>query len=173
MAAPVAHLLQVPLDIILVRKLGVPAQPELAMGGIGEGDVLVVDQAVVRLSGVTQEEFAAVETRERVELARRASKFRGDRPRVPIAGHSVVIVDDGIATGSTMRAACRVARADRADRVVIATPVAPRSTVVGLAADADDVIVLAMPAGFSAIGQFYKDFTQTTDAEVIRLISGG
>ena len=172
-ALPVARRLAAPLDIILVRKVGVPAQPELAMGAIGEGDVLVVDQEVVRMAGVSREEFAAVEARERAELERRAAKFRGGRPRVAIEGHRVVIIDDGIATGSTMRAACRVARAGRAEQVVVATPVAPVTTVANLAADADDVVVLSMPARFAAIGQFYRDFTQTSDDEVLRLLSAG
>lgn len=172
-ALPVARRLAAPLDIILVRKVGVPAQPELAMGAIGEGDVLVVDQEVVRMAGVSREEFAAVEARERAELERRAAKFRGGRPRVAIEGNRVVVIDDGIATGSTMRAACRVARAARAEQVVVATPVAPVTTVANLAADADDVVVLSMPARFAAIGQFYRDFTQTSDDEVLRLLSAG
>ena len=172
-ALPVARRLAAPLDIILVRKVGVPAQPELAMGAIGEGDVLVVDQEVVRMAGVSREEFAAVEARERAELERRAAKFRGGRPRVAIEGNRVVVIDDGIATGSTMRAACRVARAGRAEQVVVATPVAPVTTVANLAADADDVVVLSMPARFAAIGQFYRDFTQTSDDEVLRLLSAG
>ena len=172
-ALPVARRLAAPLDIILVRKVGVPAQPELAMGAVGEGDVLVVDQEVVRMAGVSREEFAAVEARERAELERRAAKFRGGRPRVAIEGNRVVVIDDGIATGSTMRAACRVARAARAEQVVVATPVAPVTTVANLAADADDVVVLSMPARFAAIGQFYRDFTQTSDDEVLRLLSAG
>ena len=172
-ALPVARHLAAPLDIILVRKVGVPAQPELAMGAIGEGDVLVVDQEVVRMAGVSREEFAAVEAHERAELERRAAKFRGGRPRVAIEGNRVVVIDDGIATGSTMRAACRVARAARAEQVVVATPVAPVTTVANLAADADDVVVLSMPARFAAIGQFYRDFTQTSDDEVLRLLSAG
>ena len=172
-AVPVARSLAAPLDIILVRKVGVPEQPELAMGAIGEGDVLVVDEEVLRMAGVSRDEFAAVEARERAELERRAAKFRGGRPRVSIDGCRVVIVDDGIATGSTMRAACRVARAAQAEQVVVATPVAPVTTVANLRADADDVVVLSMPARFGAIGQFYRDFTQTSDDEVLRLLSAG
>lgn len=169
-AFEVARALEAPLDVIVVRKLGVPFQPELAMGAIGEGGVRIVNQDVVRMARISQDELAAVDERERAELARRAQRFRGDRPRIPLAGHTAMIIDDGIATGSTARAACQVARAQGAARVVLAAPVAPPHTVVELSPDADEVICLEEPAFFAAIGQFYGDFSQTPDEHVIELL---
>jgi putative phosphoribosyl transferase len=170
-AFEVARALGAPLDVIVVRKVGVPFQPELAMGAIGEGGVRVVNERVVKLTGVSAAEFDAVERRERDELARRAARFRGARDRVALAGHTALIVDDGIATGSTVRAACKVARALGATRVVIATPVAPPDAVASLRAEADEVIALHMPSQFFAIGEFYADFTQTSDDDVVRLLA--
>ncbi len=170
-AFEVACVLGAPLDVIVVRKLGVPFQPELAMGAVGEGRARVVDKAVQVAAGVSAEEFAAVERRERGELERRVRRFRGSRPPVPVAGCTAVVVDDGIATGSTARAACQVARAHGATRVVLAVPVAPPETVADLGADADEVVCVETPASFFAIGQFYEDFTQTTDREVVELLA--
>jgi putative phosphoribosyl transferase len=170
-AREVARSLDVPLDVIVVRKLGVPYQPELGMGAIGEGDVRVVDDEMVRLAGVTAEQLAAVEARERVELDRRAARFRGGRPRVPLAGRTVVVVDDGIATGSTARAACQVVRAQGATRIVLATPVAPVEWTSRLAGAADELVSVATPLAFHAIGQFYLDFNQTTDEEVVACLA--
>ena len=124
-AAEVARELRAPLDVIVVRKLGVPVQPELAMGAIGEGGAEVVNHDVVRAAHVTAREFAAVEAEQRDELTRRSMRFRGERPRMPLAGKVVIVVDDGIATGSTARAACAVVRSEGASRVVLAVPVAP------------------------------------------------
>jgi len=169
-AYEVARALGAPLDIIIVRKLGVPYQPELAMGAIGEDDVRTVNREVVRRAGVTAAQFEAVEARERDELARRASRFRGPHDRLSLVGHTALIVDDGIATGSTVRAACEVARAHGAARVVVAAPVAPPSAILDLRRVADDVVVLASPESFLAIGQFYDDFSQTPDDEVVRLL---
>lgn len=166
-AAEVARVLRAPLDVILVRKLGVPFQPELGMGAIGEDGVRVINDEVVALAQVTEEELAAVEGYERAELERRATRYRAGRERVPLAGREVVIVDDGIATGSTARAACEVARAEGATRVVLATPVAPREWEARLTGAADELVAVATPEPFWAIGEFYADFTQTTDAEVI------
>ncbi len=167
---PVAHEiaqeLDSELDVIVVRKLGVPYQPELAMGAIGEGGVRVVNDDVLSLAGVTSKQLEEVETRERAELERRALLFRGDRARVPLRGRVAVIVDDGIATGSTISAAARVARAQGAARVVVAAPVAPSDVASRLAADVDEVVVAETPEPFFAIGQFYADFTQTSDQEV-------
>jgi putative phosphoribosyl transferase len=170
-AFEVARELGVPLDIIVVRKLGVPFQPELAMGAIGEGGVRILNDPVVKLTGVTAAEIDDAETREAAELARRARRFRGTRQRVPLAGRTALIVDDGIATGSTVRAACEVARAQGASRIVVATPVAPPETVASLQDDADEVIALYEPQQFFAIGQFYEDFSQTSDDEVVRLLA--
>ena len=122
-AAEVARALRAPLDVIVVRKLGVPVQPELGMGAIGEGGVRIINPEVVAIAHVTDAEIAAVERRERAELERRARRFRGERRRTPLTGRTAIIIDDGIATGSTARAACQVARAQGAARVVLAVPV--------------------------------------------------
>ena len=169
-AAEVARALGAPLDVIVVRKLGVPVQPELGMGAIGEGDVRIINPEVVAIAHVTDAEIATVERRERAELDRRARRFRGDRPRTPLAGRTAVIIDDGIATGSTARAACQVARAQGAARVVLAVPVAPPSACAALAAVRDEVICLETPAHFLAIGEWYQDFSQTGDREVVSLL---
>jgi len=165
-AAEVAHALGAPLDVIVVRKLGVPFQPELGMGAVGEDDVLVLDPRVVDGTGVSQADLAAVMERERAAVLRRAERYRSAHPRVPLAGQIAVIVDDGIATGSTARAACRVARALGAARVVLATPVAPPGWEQRIGTDADDLVSVSTPEPFFAIGQFYADFSQTTDEEV-------
>ena len=169
-AAEVASALGAPLDIILVRKLGVPAQPELGMGAIGESDARVINPDVVRYAQVSEAQIADVERRERAELQRRAQRFRGGAPHEPLAGRIAVIVDDGIATGSTARAACQVARAMGAARVLLAVPVAPPGADVGMRGDADEVICLEMPARFLAIGEWYEDFAQTSDEEVVALL---
>src|SRR5256886_7164015 len=169
-AAEVARALRAPLDVIVVRKLGVPVQPELGMGAIGEGGVRIINPEVVAIAHVTDAEIAAVERRERAELERRARRFRGERRRTPLTGRTAIIIDDGIATGSTARAACQVARAQGAARVVLAVPVAPPSACAALAADADEVICLETPGHFLAIGEWYQDFSQTSDREVVSLL---
>lgn len=169
-AFEVARALGAALDVIVVRKLGLPSQPELAMGAIGEDGARVVNQHVVIGQQVTDDEFTEVQQRERAELERRATRFRGDRPRAPLTGRTAVIVDDGIATGSTARAACQVARAQGAARVVLAVPVAPRAAIPGLSSVADEVVCLKTPGRFMAIGQWYGDFSQTTDDEVVTLL---
>jgi putative phosphoribosyl transferase len=165
-AAEVARELGAPLDVILVRKLGVPFQPELGMGAIGEDGVRVINTDIVRMVGVDDREVADVEARERKELQRRSDLYRRGRARVPLAGRTVVVVDDGVATGSTAKAACQVARAEGATRVVLAVPVAPTDWKLRLAGEADEFIALATPSDFSGVGQFYRDFSQTTDREV-------
>jgi putative phosphoribosyl transferase len=169
-AFEIAQALHAPLDVLLVRKVGVPSQPELAMGAIAEDDVRVVNDRVLRAVGVPDEEFVRVEAAERQELERRALRYRGNRPRVDLAGHTAILVDDGVATGATARAACLVARLHGATRVVFATPVAPPSAVAELSRDADEVIALETPEAFYAIGQFYDDFGQTGDDEVVLLL---
>jgi predicted phosphoribosyltransferase len=166
-AAQVARALGAPLDVILVRKLGVPSQPELAMGALGEEGVRVLDRDLVARARVRDDQLAAVERRERDELARRARAYRGDRDPLPIAGRTVVIVDDGLATGASARAAIEVARARGAGRVVLAVPVAPPETAAALRADADDVVSVETPSSMAAIGQWCDDFSQTSDAEVV------
>lgn len=166
----IAHALGVPLDVILVRKVGLPAQPELAMGAIGEDGVRLVNTEVTVAEQVSERVFAEVERRERAELIRRAERYRLDRPRAVVAGRTAIVVDDGIATGSTARAACQVARAHGAARVILAVPVAPRAAVAALSQVADLVVCLESPEPFYAIGQWYQDFSQTSDAEVVRLL---
>jgi putative phosphoribosyl transferase len=166
----VARALGAPLDVILVRKLGVPFQPELGMGAIGEGDVRIVNEDVMRRAHVSDTELDDVQRQERTELERRARRFRGDRPRLSVTGRTAIVVDDGIATGSTARAACRVARAQGAARVVLAVPVAPPDAIAALRSDADEVIAVETPHWFIAIGQCYADFAQTSDAEVVDLL---
>jgi putative phosphoribosyl transferase len=167
----IAASLPAPLDVIVVRKLGVPAQPELAMGAIGEGDVRVLNADVVRHARIGADDLQRVERTERIELDRRLDRYRRGRPPVPIANRTAVIVDDGIATGATARAACQVARAQGARRIVLAAPVAPPSTIRALRDVADDVVVVEAPERFFAIGEFYRDFTPTTDAEVVELLA--
>ena len=169
-AFQVARALGVPLDVIVVRKLGVPYQPELGFGAIGEGGVRVLNPDVLRLAGVTPEEMAEVERRERVELERRARRFRGDRAPVDLTGRTVIVVDDGIATGGTARAACRVARAHGASWVVLAVPVGAPETIASLREDADEVVCLYTPDHFSAIGAWYDDFSQTCDEDVVECL---
>ena len=169
-AFEVAEELRAPLDVIVVRKLGVPFQPEYAFGAIGEGGVRVIDDHVTRQTGLTGQEIAAVEARERAELDRRVRQLRGDRPPVPLAGRVVIVVDDGIATGSTARAACWVARMRGASRVVLAVPVGSVEGVASLRRDADEVICLHTPAGFFSIGEWYDDFSQMSDEEVTALL---
>ena len=170
-AYEVATALQAPLDVLIVRKLGVPFQPELAMGAIGEGGVTVLNERVLAAAHVTAEELAAVQAQERETLARRVSQFRGGNPPSSLNGKTALIIDDGIATGSTARAACQVARALGASRVVLALPVAPPQQIGALRPDADEVICLQTPSLFFAIGQFYVDFSQVSHEQVSALLS--
>lgn len=170
-AFPVARALRAPLDILAVRKLGIPFQPEVAMGAIGEGGVRVVDEAIVGTAGVSPAEFAAVEASERVELDRQIRRFRDDRPPIPLNGRTVIIVDDGIATGSTARAACLVARAHGAARVVVAVPVASAQAFSDLKSVADKLVCLTTLAPAYSVGQWYEDFSPTSDAEVVGLLA--
>ncbi|HET6811750.1 MAG TPA: phosphoribosyltransferase family protein [Acidimicrobiales bacterium] len=171
-AAEVARALDAPLDVILVRKLGVPFQPELAMGAVGEDGVTVVNHEVVDAARVPGHEMRAAEERERAELERRAHTYRGDRARVPLADRAVIVVDDGIATGSTARAACQVARAAGASYVVLAVPVAPPDWAARLSAAADELVAVETPEPFLAVGQFYADFSPTTDEQVVACLEG-
>ncbi len=166
-AREVAQTLGAPLDVLLVRKLGFPGHPELGMGAIGEGNVRVLDTNLIVRAGISQQTVEAVTAAERVELARRARLYRSTRPPLTLTHETALIVDDGLATGGTARAAIAVARAMGAARVVVAVPVAPADTVAMLEAEADAVVVLKVPANFRAVGEWYDDFTQTTDAEVI------
>jgi predicted phosphoribosyltransferase len=169
-AFEIALALSAPLDVVVVRKLGAPHQPELAMGAIGEDGVRLLDEGVVRAVGATADEIAAIEERERAELARRASQFRGDAPPIPVEGRTVVIVDDGIATGSSARAACRIVRARGASRLVLAVPVAPDRWTKDLRDEADEFVCVSSPRWYRSVGEWYRDFSQTTDDEVIRCL---
>jgi len=169
-AFEVAERLDKPLDVLVVRKVGVPFQPEVAMGAIGEGGVRVVDEEVMNAARISAGEFEAVEDREREELGRRVRLFRGERAPIGLDGRTVVIVDDGIATGSTARAACQVARARGARRVLLAVPVGAMEAVSALRTVADDVVALSVVEGSFAVGQWYEDFDQTTDEEVVALL---
>ena len=166
-ARHVANALGAPLDVLCVRKLGLPSRPEFGMGAIGEGDVCVLDRNVVARAGVSEAAIDEVVRRERAELLRRTERYRGDRPPLSLTDRIAIIVDDGLATGSTARAALRVARAMGARRVVLAVPVAPPDTVTALREVADDVFALSTPSRFTAVGEWYDDFAPTTDAEVI------
>ncbi|MFG2230801.1 phosphoribosyltransferase family protein [Streptomyces sp. NPDC048723] len=167
----VARALGAPLDVIVVRKLGVPHHRELGFGAIGEGGVRVISEDIVRGSRLGPQDIEAVEHAEEAELTRQATKFRGDRPRVPLDGRTVIVVDDGIATGATAAAACEVVRAQGAARVVLAVPVAPPDAVARLGSAADEVVCLATPHAFRAVGEWYQDFSQTPDEEVVFLLA--
>jgi putative phosphoribosyl transferase len=169
-ASEVARALAVPLDVLMVRKLGVPAQPELAMGAICEGGFLVVNDEVLRAAHITVEGLREVETRQRAELDGRSRSYRRGLPAARVSGRDVLIVDDGMATGSTARVACLAARARGAARVVVAAPVASRSAVRAVRPVCDDVVCLVSPEPFVAVGAWYDDFFPTTDGEVAEIL---
>jgi putative phosphoribosyl transferase len=170
-AAEVARALEAPLDVLVVRKLGCPWQPELALGALGEADAIVLTQPLIASIGLAPEDLADVIGAERAELARRLARYRGNRPAVPVRGRTVIVVDDGLATGATARAAIAVLRRRGAQRIVLAVPVAPPDTATALSGVADEVVALATPRAFLAIGQCYDDFTQTSDQDVTRLLA--
>jgi putative phosphoribosyl transferase len=170
-AAEVADALDAPLDVIIVRKVGTPGQPELAMGAVGEGGVVVEDERVLQMARPPREAVERTVAREEAEVRERAQRFRPGRERPSFAGRTVVIADDGLATGSTAEAAVRVARAAGADRIVVAAPVGSDSAVSRLEAVADQVLCLAVPAAFGAVGAHYQDFSETLDSEVVRLLA--
>lgn len=168
-AAEVAKALNAPLDVIVVRKLGLPFQPEVAMGAIGEGGARVLNQRVISLAGVTEDDLEAVERRERVRLESRLERYRQGRPRKDLAGRTAIVVDDGIATGSTARVACQVARHLGAAKVILAVPVAP-ADAMGTLSEPDQVYSLISARNFQAVGYYYRDFSPTTDEEVVQLL---
>lgn len=167
----VAAVLGSPLDVIVVRKLGAPFQRELAMGAIGEGSVRVLDGDVLRACAITEEEIGEAEARERPELERRVRHYREGTPRIALSGRTAVVVDDGMATGSTARAACSVARAQGAAYVVMAAPVASGHAVAQLEGVIDAVVVLEQPEPFLAVGHWYHRFDQTSDDDVVALLA--
>ncbi|HVL27295.1 MAG TPA: TIGR03086 family metal-binding protein [Acidimicrobiales bacterium] len=172
-AAEVAAGLRSPLDVLVVRKLGVPGHEELAMGAIAEGGVRVLYDRVVTSLGIPPDDIERVAAAEGVELERRARAYRGERALVDVSGRVVIVVDDGLATGSTMRAAVAALRALGPARVVVAVPVGASATCDELGRDADEVICARMPARFGAVGQWYEDFSPPSDAELRRLLGGG
>lgn len=169
-ASEIAHALGLPLDVLVVRKLGLPWQPELAMGAIASGGAIVLNEDVLQHAAGREELVEQVKRREVVELERREHEFRGTRPPVAVAGRTAIVVDDGLATGATMEAAVRALRALGAARVVVAVPVASAEACQRIAALADETVCLETPRYFSAVGQWYSNFEQTSDSEVSRLL---
>ena len=171
-AAEVAAALDLPLDLILVRKIGVPTQPELAMGAVVDGaaPIIVRNEEVIELSGTTADEFDAACASELAEIERRRKLYIGKRPRAEITGQIVIVIDDGIATGATTRAALQAIRNRKPKELVLAVPVAPPDTVAKLRPEVDTLICLETPELFGAIGYFYRDFRQVSDEEVIAIL---
>jgi putative phosphoribosyl transferase len=169
-AFEVATALHAPLDVFVVRKLGLPGHQEYAMGAIATGGVRVLDAHAVRAAGVTRAQLEAVTAVEQRELERRERQYRGDRPPADVAGRTVILVDDGLATGSTMRAAVEALRQEGAARVVVAVPIAPPETCDAFREIVDDIVCARTPEPFYAVGLWYQDFSQTTDGEVRALL---
>lgn len=172
-AAEVATALDAPLDLVLVRKIGVPYQPELAAGAVVDGQrpVVVRNDMIIRHTDVSQADFAAVRDRELAEIERRRKLYLGDRPHPRLEDRTVIIVDDGIATGATTRAALRAIRTRKPRKLVLAVPVAPTSSLSELKDEADDIVCLEDHENFGAIGSFYGDFTQVDDVTVTELLA--
>lgn len=170
-AFEVARALAAPLDVIVVRKLGAPGNPELAMGAIASGGGRFLNKEVIAMSGITPEDIERAEATERAELERRERLYRGDRPPLDVEGRTAILVDDGIATGATMQAAVRALRGADAARVVVAVPVAPADAPARFRGLADEFICVRAPSSFYAVGQFYGRFDQTSDEEVQGLLA--
>jgi putative phosphoribosyl transferase len=168
--AEIAQALAVPLDVFVVRKLGVPGHEELAMGAIASGDVRVLNEEVVREMGISEKDIEAVASREREELKRREGEYRGDRKPTELDGRTVILVDDGLATGSTMRAAVQAVKNSNPDRVVVAVPAAAPSVCRRFEAEVDEVVCAMTPEPFYAVGAWYQDFAQLTDRDVRRIL---
>lgn len=168
-AAEVARALDAPLDLLLVRKIGVPGQPELAMGAVVDGasPLIVRNEDVIQSAGVSRAEFDAACREEVAEIERRRARYLGDRPPIPVAGRTIIVVDDGIATGATTRAALKSVRHGKPSRLILAVPVAPDDTLELLRTEVDDLVCLESYAFFGAIGAYYGDFNQVSDEAVI------
>lgn len=171
-AFPVAKTLNVPLDICIVRKLGVPGHKELAMGAIAAHGVIILNHDVIETLAISQETIDLVAAEELQELSRRDHAYRGDKPPINVHQKTVILIDDGIATGSTIRAAITILKQQQPDKIIIATPIAPPDVCQQLQLEVDDVICLQTPEPMSAIGLWYDDFTQTTDDQVRELLTG-
>jgi putative phosphoribosyl transferase len=169
-ASQIARRLRVPLDIFLVRKLGAPGQPELAMGAIATGGARVLNADVIDYLRVPPEVIEAVAHAEQIELERREQAYRGERPTPDLHGRQVILVDDGLATGSSMRAAIAAVRTQSPARIIVAVPVAARETCEDLKREVESVVCLRTPEPFSAVGMWYENFSQTTDEEVRELL---
>jgi predicted phosphoribosyltransferase len=170
-AYEVARALHAPLDVFMVRKLGVPGYEELAMGAIATGGVRVLDEELVRMLHLPRDVIERVTAIEMTELERRERQYRGDRPAPDVLGRTVILIDDGLATGSTMRAAIAALKKEGAKRIVVAVPVAPPETCEALRVQVDDVVCAVTPELFRAVGLWYGDFSQTTDEEVRDLLA--
>jgi predicted phosphoribosyltransferase len=172
-AAEIAAAFNAPLDLVLVRKIGVPTQPELAMGAVVDGDVPIIvrNENVIRLAGIDETTFEAVCRQELVEIERRRRRYLGDGVRLDVAGRVVIVVDDGVATGATTRAALQATRARQPKALVLAVPVAPADTLSAIESEVDAVVCLEVYEEFGAIGLYYADFRQVSDQEVIATLS--
>jgi predicted phosphoribosyltransferase len=166
----VAKVLNAPLDVFVVRKLGVPGHPELAMGAIASGGIRVLNEDVVRRLGIPDYMIDKIAAEEEKELERREQDYRGNRPRLDVKGRTVILVDDGLATGSSMRVAALALRNKNPAQIIVAVPVAAASTCSELKSEADQVVCAVTPEPFWAVGQWYRDFSQTTDEEVRDLL---
>jgi putative phosphoribosyl transferase len=169
----IAKALNLPLDVMIVRKLGVPGHEELAMGAIASGGVRVLNRSVIESLRIPPDSLEAVEKREALELMRREATYRGNRQPIPLKGKNVILVDDGVATGSTMRVAISALREQCAGRIILATPVAPPTVRWEMEALVEDFVALVMPEDFFGVGQWYDDFTQVSDDTVYELLRNG
>jgi putative phosphoribosyl transferase len=172
-AAEVATALDAPLDVILVRKIGVPFQPELAMGAVVDGDepLVVRNEAVIRHAGIGEAAFQAVCNSELAEIERRRQRYLGGRERIEVAGRSAIVIDDGIATGATMRAALRATRLRKPKKLILAVPVAPTDSLAAMRREADEIVCIEAHADLGAIGYYYSDFRAVPDEAVIALLA--
>lgn len=170
-AAEVAEALAAPLEVLVVRKVGAPANPEFGIGAVSEDGQVVANPRAVALTGVSEERFAELARAEAAEVERRVRRYRGDRPRIPFEGRTVVVVDDGVATGVSARAGVQVARRLGAAEVVLAVPVGAPETVRSLAELVDELVCLEQPPDFHAVGTWYADFAQVGDDEVVSLLA--